>query len=76
MRRFTTVLHNTLDMMDDSLMDNIFVFATKGKGRTLELENWVQLMSLYLRGTLEEKMEYCFQVVYITARAIWGELRY
>lgn len=56
------VLHAGLDMTDDSLMDRIFLVFDKGKSNTVSLEVWATALSLWLRGTLEEKIDYCFGV--------------
>lgn len=57
-----TVLYECLDMPDDFLVDRIMVALDKGITPYVTLETWIMTMSLYLRGTLEEKMLYCFTV--------------
>ncbi|KAJ9593329.1 hypothetical protein L9F63_015121, partial [Diploptera punctata] len=49
-------------MTDDTLMDRIFAYFDKGMRQYLDLENFVMMMSLFIRGSLEEKIDYCFQV--------------
>lgn len=56
------VLHAGLDMTDDALMDRIFLVFDKGKSNNVSLEIWATALSLWLRGTLEEKIDYCFAV--------------
>ncbi|KAJ3664891.1 hypothetical protein Zmor_000426 [Zophobas morio] len=56
------VLHSGLDMTDDALMDRIFAVFEKGPGTTVSMETWATALSLWLRGTLEEKIDYCFSV--------------
>lgn len=60
------VLHCGLDMTDDALMDRIFsVFekGEKGPSTCVSMETWVTALSLWLRGTLEERIDYCFSVI-------------
>lgn len=56
------VLHAGLDMTDDALMDRIFLVFDKGRSNNVSLEVWATALSLWLRGTLEEKIDYCFAV--------------
>jgi Ca2+-binding EF-hand superfamily protein len=56
------VLHSGLDMTDDALMDRIFSVFERGPSTTVSMETWATALSLWLRGTLEEKIDYCFSV--------------
>ncbi|KYB25036.1 calaxin [Tribolium castaneum] len=56
------VLHSGLDMTDDGLMDRIFSVFERGPSTCVSMETWATALSLWLRGTLEEKIDYCFSV--------------
>lgn len=60
--QFRDILHCSLDMTDDYLMDRIFYNIDKGSSTFMSIETWVTTLSLFLRGTLEEKMNYCYMV--------------
>ncbi|CAG9770308.1 unnamed protein product [Ceutorhynchus assimilis] len=60
--QFRDVLHCTLDMTDDTLMDRMFLALDKGPNPCITMETWASALSLFLRGTLDEKMKFCFTV--------------
>lgn len=60
--QFRDFLHMCLDMTDDNLMDRIFLAIDKGPVQYLSMETWIMTLSLFLRGTLEEHINYCFSV--------------
>ncbi|XP_050306032.1 calaxin-like [Anthonomus grandis grandis] len=60
--QFRDVLHCALDMTDDTLMDRVFLALDKGPSACISMETWAQAFSLFLRGTLEEKIQFCFSV--------------
>jgi len=60
--KFRDVLHNTFDMTDDILMDRVFRAFDKDMDSNLSQEEWVLGLSVFLRGTLEERVAYCFNV--------------
>lgn len=61
--QFWDIIHNSLNMTDDTLMDRIFYFIEKGSSSPfLSMETWATNLSLFLRGTIEEKINYCFMV--------------
>lgn len=61
--QFRGVLHCALDMTDDYLMDRIFYTLDRGPSSFMSMETWATSLSLFLRGTLEEKITYCFSVI-------------
>lgn len=60
--QFRDILHCSLDMTDDYLMDRIFYTVDKGPSAFISMEKWMTGLSLFLKGSLEEKMHYCFSV--------------
>lgn len=56
------VLHNALNMTEHRLMNCILSTVDRSLTPYVSMENWVKIMSLYLRGTLEEKIKYCYTV--------------
>lgn len=62
--QFRTVMHAAFDMTDDGLMDRIFMALDRGPSPYISMETWATALSLFLRGTLEEKINYCFSVVF------------
>ncbi|KAA0710419.1 EF-hand calcium-binding domain-containing protein 1 [Triplophysa tibetana] len=59
---FRHILHNTFDMTDDMMMDRVFRAFDKDNDSYISVKEWVEGLSLFLRGTLEEKIKYCFDV--------------
>lgn len=66
-KSFDTVLHKAFGMADDSLVLGIFS-ALNGITNVVTLKQWIYAMSLFLRGTLEEHIEYCFKVYDMSER--------
>lgn len=60
--QFKEVLHNSFDMTDDLLIDHIFMALDRGPSPYVSMEVFASALSLYLRGTLEEQINYCFSV--------------
>lgn len=60
--QFRDVMHCALDMTDDSVMDRIFTALDKGPSQYVSMEVWASALSLFLRGTLDEKINFCFSV--------------
>ncbi|XP_046846250.1 EF-hand calcium-binding domain-containing protein 1-like isoform X1 [Xenia sp. Carnegie-2017] len=60
--KFRDILHNTFGMTDDFLMDGVFRAFDKDNDSNINMEEWILGLSVFLRGTMEEKMHYCFEV--------------
>ncbi|CAH1183637.1 unnamed protein product [Phaedon cochleariae] len=70
---FRDVLHKALDMTDDRIM-NIVVTALDTKARDyIGRETWINALSLLLRGTLEEKLQFCFSVYDYRGAGVLGK---
>ncbi|XP_023310279.1 EF-hand calcium-binding domain-containing protein 1-like [Anoplophora glabripennis] len=70
--QFRDVLHCALDMTDDYLMDRIFYTLDKGPSPFMSKDIWASSLSLFLRGTIEEKMSYCFTVYDTMGEGVLG----
>ncbi|XP_069504549.1 calaxin isoform X3 [Ambystoma mexicanum] len=60
--KFRNILHNTFGMTDDMIMDRVFRAFDKDNDSYISVTEWVQGLSIFLRGTLDEKIKYCFDV--------------
>lgn len=58
--QFRSIFHIAFNMPEDTYIDRVMVGLDKGISPTVTLETWINTMSLFLRGTLEEKINYCF----------------
>ncbi|KAI5944012.1 calaxin isoform X1 [Manis javanica] len=59
---FQNILYRTFGMLDDTIMDRVFRGFDKDNDGCVNISEWIYGLSLFLRGTLEEKMKYCFEV--------------
>ncbi|KAF5274587.1 hypothetical protein FQA39_LY07199 [Lamprigera yunnana] len=60
---FRELLHNTFDLItEDTLMDRIFCVWDKSNVGFLTVETWFSGLSVFLKGTALEKIEFCFSV--------------
>ncbi|XP_059206063.1 calaxin [Centropristis striata] len=60
--KFRSILHNTFGMTDDMIMDGVFRTFDKDNDSFISMREWVEGLSVFLRGTLDEKIKYCFHV--------------
>ena len=58
--QFRSVLYQVFNMPEDSMIERIMVVLDKNITPYVTLETWLVAMSIYLRGTLNEKIAYCF----------------
>ncbi|XP_043849733.1 EF-hand calcium-binding domain-containing protein 1 [Dromiciops gliroides] len=59
---FRNILHTTFGMTDDMIMDRVFRAFDKDNDGFVNVTEWVSGLCVFLRGSLEEKMKYCFEV--------------
>ncbi|KAG5872988.1 hypothetical protein JTB14_025354 [Gonioctena quinquepunctata] len=60
---FREVLHNTFDIVtENTLMDRIFCVWDKNNCGLITVENWFRGLSLFLKGSIADRIEYCFAV--------------
>ncbi|XP_004677166.1 PREDICTED: EF-hand calcium-binding domain-containing protein 1-like [Condylura cristata] len=62
---FRGILHNTFGMTDDLLLNRVFYVFDKDKDNCVNVKEWVKGLSVFLRGTFEEKLKFCFEVYYL-----------
>ncbi|KAK6491431.1 EF-hand calcium-binding domain-containing protein 1 isoform X1 [Huso huso] len=60
--KFRSILHNTFGMTDDMIMDRVFRAFDKDNDSNVSVKEWIEGLSVFLRGTLDEKIKYCFEV--------------
>ncbi|XP_062870213.1 calaxin [Trichomycterus rosablanca] len=60
--KFRTNLHNTFGLTDDLMLDRIFHAFNKDNDGYISIKQWVEGLAVFLRGTLDEKIKYCFVV--------------
>lgn len=62
--QFRAFLNSTFQIIDDFLIERAFLYLDKGTTPSpfITLATFIKALSLFLRGTLDEKMEYCFFV--------------
>ncbi|NWS66691.1 EFCB1 protein, partial [Crotophaga sulcirostris] len=59
---FQDTLYCAFGMTDDVLMDRVFCIFDRDNDNCIDVVEWVQGLSVFLRGTLEERIKYCFEV--------------
>ncbi|NXI28749.1 EFCB1 protein, partial [Sterrhoptilus dennistouni] len=59
---FRDTLHSAFGMTDEVVLDRVFSTFDKGNNGCITVVEWVEGLAVLLRGTLEEKMKYCFAV--------------
>lgn len=59
---FRDVLHNDFHITEDIILDRVFRAFDKDNDSYIIMEEWVKGMSVFLRGDLDEKIKFCFDV--------------
>uniref|UniRef100_A0A8V0XL77 Calaxin n=1 Tax=Gallus gallus TaxID=9031 RepID=A0A8V0XL77_CHICK len=59
---FRDTLHRAFGMTDDVVMDRVFRTFDRNNDNCISVVEWVEGLSVFLRGTLEERIKYCFEV--------------
>ncbi|NWH29546.1 EFCB1 protein, partial [Chloropsis hardwickii] len=59
---FRDTLYSAFGMTDDVVLDRVFSTFDKENRGCITVVEWVEGLAVLLRGTLEEKMKYCFAV--------------
>ncbi|RMC04986.1 hypothetical protein DUI87_18166 [Hirundo rustica rustica] len=59
---FRDTLHSAFGMTDDVVLDRVFSTFDRDNSGCITVVEWVEGLAVLLRGTLEEKMKYCFAV--------------
>ncbi|XP_059788507.1 calaxin-like [Balaenoptera ricei] len=61
---FRAILHSIFGMTDDMLMNRVFFAFDKDNDNYINVKECVKRLSVFLRGTFEEKLKFCFEVYY------------
>uniref|UniRef100_A0A452UYG9 EF-hand calcium-binding domain-containing protein 1-like n=1 Tax=Ursus maritimus TaxID=29073 RepID=A0A452UYG9_URSMA len=64
---FRAILHSIFGMTDDMLMNRVFFAFDKDNDNCINAKEWVKGLSVFLRGTFEEKLKFCFEVYYLNS---------
>ncbi|NXQ17098.1 EFCB1 protein, partial [Peucedramus taeniatus] len=59
---FRDTLYHAFGMTDDVVLDRVFSIFDRDNTGSISVVEWVEGLAVLLRGTLEEKMKYCFAV--------------
>ncbi|NWX62070.1 EFCB1 protein, partial [Promerops cafer] len=59
---FRDTLYSAFGMTDDVVLDRVFSTFDRDNNGCITVVEWVEGLAVLLRGTLEEKMKYCFAV--------------
>ncbi|NWI56854.1 EFCB1 protein, partial [Calyptomena viridis] len=59
---FRDTLHSAFGMTDDVVLDRVFSTFDRDNKGCITVVEWVEGLAVMLRGTLEEKIKYCFMV--------------
>ncbi|XP_029976955.1 calaxin [Salarias fasciatus] len=60
--KFRNILLNTFGMTDDLIMDRVFRTFDKDNDGFVSIKEWIEGLAVFLRGTLDERIKYCFHV--------------
>ncbi|CAG0882844.1 unnamed protein product [Cyprideis torosa] len=55
-------LHNTFDITQEVMLDRIFRVLCRPNDHVLGISEFINMMDIFLRGKLPEKIKYCFSV--------------
>lgn len=59
---FRDILHQMFGMTEDLLMDRVFRAFDKDTDSNINTKEWIEGLSVFLRGSLEERIKYTFDV--------------
>uniref|UniRef100_A0A673CK87 EF-hand domain-containing protein n=1 Tax=Sphaeramia orbicularis TaxID=375764 RepID=A0A673CK87_9TELE len=80
-QNFRSILYNKFGMSDAIIMDAVFRTFDTDVDSFISVKEWIEGLSVFLRGTLDEKIKFCFQVYdsngdnYITKEEMFHMLR-
>ncbi|XP_035216406.1 EF-hand calcium-binding domain-containing protein 1-like isoform X2 [Stegodyphus dumicola] len=60
MPTFSEVLHTLFGFTEEFFMNRIFSTADNDKDRRIQMEEFIRLIAVMLRGSMEEKIKLCF----------------
>jgi Ca2+-binding EF-hand superfamily protein len=59
---FTDFCRTSFDITDDIMLDQMFHYFDADQEGFISFTEWIAIMSVFLRGTFEEQIEYCFNI--------------
>ena len=59
--RFAYILHNGLNIYG-AIVDRMFAIFAGPNSKVVDMYNWVLNLNIMLKGSLQEKIEFCFKV--------------
>ncbi|XP_006155601.1 EF-hand calcium-binding domain-containing protein 1-like [Tupaia chinensis] len=62
---FRRILHSIFGMTNDMLMNRVFFAFDEDNDNYINVKEWVKGLSVFLRGTFEEKLKFCSEVYYL-----------
>ncbi|XP_040043968.1 calaxin [Gasterosteus aculeatus] len=60
--KFRSILQNTFGISDDIMMDRVFRKFDKDNDSSVSTKEWIEGLSIFLRGSLDDKIKFCFRV--------------
>ncbi|XP_065325625.1 calaxin [Pelmatolapia mariae] len=60
--KFISTLHSIFGLTDDRMTGRVFRTFDKDNDSVVSMKEWIEGLSVFLRGTLDEKIKYCFTV--------------
>uniref|UniRef100_A0A3Q4ML62 Calaxin n=1 Tax=Neolamprologus brichardi TaxID=32507 RepID=A0A3Q4ML62_NEOBR len=60
--KFISTLHSIFGLTDDRMTGRVFRTFDKDNDSVVSMKEWIEGLSVFLRGTLDEKIKYCFSV--------------
>ncbi|XP_061903195.1 peroxisome biogenesis factor 1 isoform X1 [Entelurus aequoreus] len=61
-RKFKDILKNDFGLINDTIMERVFRSFDKDNDGFVNVKEWVEGLCVFLRGSLDEKIKYCFRV--------------
>ncbi|XP_051926643.1 calaxin-like [Hippocampus zosterae] len=61
-RKFRSILTNEFGLTNNTIMERVFRTFDKDNDNFVSSKEWVEGLCVFLRGTLDEKIKYCFHV--------------
>ncbi|KAM9385702.1 calaxin [Pholidichthys leucotaenia] len=59
---FSDILQKSFGLTDGLILDGVFRTFDKDNDGRISMREWIEGLSIFLRGTLDEQIKYCFQV--------------
>ncbi|XP_057684662.1 calaxin-like [Corythoichthys intestinalis] len=61
-RKFRSILTNEFGLTNNTIMERVFKTFDKDNDGFVSAKEWVEGLCVFLRGTLDERIKYCFHV--------------